>query len=381
MTDHDEYLELAAAGLDFELSEEERARLDLHLRGCTSCRQRTTLLAADARAIGGAVPFQLSASSYERIATRLRSSDRPSIGTLRLVLLATLLAIAAVGAAQVGARLVADLSRDDKSLSIERPLASTSPFVSDPSPTGRFAAGTIVDVVAGGLRVRSAPTVDNEKSAKFDALLDTGTKLRVVDGPVVADGYSWYEIEVVGSDERGWVSSGDHDGTPWIGDPRVVSTALTEQERGLMAVVRPDAAVGCEHRSGALPARSVAGIECRLRTATVARVGVYQYPTAADALATYIERMATEGVAPLAGDCAKGTEGDQSWGRPGEDAATSGRIGCFRDANGSANIRLTCGSIGIGALGREGGSAALWAWVWRTDKSGAGATPGICAAS
>jgi hypothetical protein len=108
---------------------------------------------------------------------------------------------------------------------------------------------------------------------------------------------------------------------------------------------------------------------------------VYEFANASDALATYVERMASEGVPSLAGDCANGPEGDASWGGPAADGTTSGRIGCFLDANGSANVRLTCGAIGVGALGREGASAALWTWIWRTDKNAAGSKPGICAST
>ena len=359
MTTHESYLELAAGALDFDLSDAERSVLDEHLRSCGSCRHRASRMATDIPASAGNQAFHLSEAGYHRINERLRSPGRSPLGTLRLVAIAVLIAIAALGAVQVGAQLIERLVSERNGLIVDAALPTTpisSPFAPpSASPVvGRFAAGSMVEVVAGGLRVRTAPTVDNATSAKFDPLLAAGAQLRVVDGPVFADDYEWYLVEVIGSPQRGWVSSADHDGTPWVADPNASSpepTALTDKERALVLALRPDARIRCEHRGEALPARAIAGIECRLRTSLVTSVRAYQYGKPADTLATYVERMASDGVARLGGDCSTSTSGDETWQSAHGGAGASGRIGCFLDANGSTNIRLTCGRVACGSSG------------------------------
>ena len=290
MTTHESYLELAAVALDFDLSEAERSVLDEHLHSCGSCRQRASRMATDIPAGVGNQALHLSEAGYQRINERLRSSDRSPLGTLRLVAIAVIIAIAALGAVQVGAQLIERLASERNGLVVDAALPTTP--ISSPSASpvvGRFQAGAMVEVVAGGLRVRTAPTVDDARSAKFEPLLAAGAQLRVVDGPVFADAYEWYLVEVLGSPQRGWVSSADHDGTPWVADPTMPSPrpiALTAEEQALMSALRPDARIRCEHRSGSLPARAIAGIECRLRTSLVTRVGAYRYAKPADALAT-----------------------------------------------------------------------------------------------
>ena len=377
---HDTYLELAAAALDFELSPRDRWALDAHLASCPDCRRHAGLLRADARAMSTLPALALPAPAFDRMEKRLRTSGGSPAGTLRLVVLAAVLAVAALGAVQVGAELVRRLEqqRDLSLITPDIPGPSASPAVG-PSPglPGAFATGTVVDVVVTGLRVRTLPTVDDATSAKFEPLLSTGAQLRILEGPVTADGYDWYRVEAIGSPQSGWVSAADHDGTPWIADPRLAPASglpLSGEQQALTQLIRPDAAVACEPRSGPYPARAIVAIECRLRTATVARVGVYAYPTPDDALLTYVERMASAGVRAIGGDCATGTQGDLPWGRDGG----RGRIGCFLDANGSANVRLTCGSFGIGVLGRQDRMAELWEWTWKPATAAAGAAPGLC---
>ena len=387
---HEPYLELAATAVDFALSDEERSALERHLASCGSCRHRSAMFGADAQAIGEQPPFQLSAAGFDRINLRLRSRDRASLGTLRLVAIAALLALIAVGAVQVGAQLIQNLERERT-----RPVVDTAlpvaPSTPSPSPSqsagpavapGGIAAGTVVDVVVTGLRVRTQPTVDNAISAKFDPLLGPGSRLRIVDGPVSADDYQWYLVEVLGSPLRGWVSSGDHDGTPWIADPSVASIgpgALTAEDRALMVTVRADAALSCEHRTAdTLPARATSGIRCRLRTDLVDHVSVYGYNNAADAMSTYLERMATSGVPPLKGDCATVTRGDQTWGVVGGTAASAGRIGCLLDPNEAPIIRMTCGAANVGIMGRPDGMPSLWRWVWGGQPGPDPEAPTIC---
>jgi hypothetical protein len=68
-----------------------------------------------------------------------------------------------------------------------------------------------------GLRVRSQPRISDD-SYKYEPLLPIGIALCVLDGPVSASGYAWYEVAPLTSRTlpRGWVASADRDGEPWI---------------------------------------------------------------------------------------------------------------------------------------------------------------------
>jgi len=70
------------------------------------------------------------------------------------------------------------------------------------------------------LRVRSQPNVGDE-SIKHEPLLESGTELHILDGPVAGSGYWWYEVSLTPGALRndvttGWIAAGDRDGTPWI---------------------------------------------------------------------------------------------------------------------------------------------------------------------
>ena len=81
----------------------------------------------------------------------------------------------------------------------------------------------MADVVTDGLRVRSQPRVSDD-SALLEPLLATGDRVFIVQGPVRADDYDWYEVvperpTIDDFEERvptGWVAAADHDGTPWL---------------------------------------------------------------------------------------------------------------------------------------------------------------------
>ena len=222
-TVHDEYLELAAASIDFELSETERAALAAHLAECISCRRRVMGLQADQLAVAQSPSFVLAPESVDQVRGRIHRSGSPARPPLRLLAVAAILALIAVAGFTVGAELLRrdrdrDLSVVPPTSPIESPTSSTGPNAS-PALKG-LAAGSIVDVVASGLRVRTLPTVDNSKSVKLDPLLGVGTQLQIIEGPVTADDYDWYLVQAIGLPHRGWVAAADHDGSPWIEDPR-----------------------------------------------------------------------------------------------------------------------------------------------------------------
>ena len=250
-TVHDEFLELAAASIDFELSETERAALAAHLADCIPCRRRVMGLEADQRAVTQLPSFALAPGSVDDVRGRIHRSGSPARPPLRLLAVAALLALLAVAAFTVGAEL---LRRDrDRDLSVVPPTGPIESPLSSPGPNASpalkgLAAGTVVDVVESGLRVRTLPTVDNSKSVKLDPLLAAGTQLQIIEGPVTADDYDWYLVQAIGLPHRGWVAAADHDGTPWVEDTALASSSAspnTEVEADLIAGLRSDAAVRC----------------------------------------------------------------------------------------------------------------------------------------
>jgi len=67
------------------------------------------------------------------------------------------------------------------------------------------------------MRVRSQPRVSDD-SYKEEPLLPLGTQLFVLDGPVSASGYAWYEVAPLTSRTlpSGWVASAGRDGESWL---------------------------------------------------------------------------------------------------------------------------------------------------------------------
>jgi hypothetical protein len=391
-TVHDEFLELAAAAMDFELSRDERAALDHHLAGCSACRQRVAGFAADQTAIARLPRFVLgpaAATAVRGRITRRGSTPRP---TVRLLALAAMLALLALSALAVGAQV----TRRDRDLTEVAPTIAPSPGV-PAMPAGILAVGSTVDVVVSGLRVRTEPTVDDSKSAKLEPLLSRGVQLQILEGPVNADDYDWYRVQAVGWPHRGWVAAADHDGVAWIED-RSASSAdpatFTAVEAALVSALRKDAASGCAPRRVKLPPRATAGVECRVNGAVVTRVGAYHFGDQRDAATTYLERLASYAVKAGTGDCPAGKSGDAAWMAGDRKAGPAtdriyvggtgpwvvGRTGCFLDENGTANVRLTCGTTYVGILGRDADLADLdrFALASASGPTKPGEPPGIC---
>ncbi|MFL5675555.1 MAG: hypothetical protein ACJ779_11145 [Chloroflexota bacterium] len=400
-TVHDEFLGLAAASIDFDLTPAEGAALATHLADCVPCRRQVKALEADQRAMAQLPTFALAPGSVDRMRGRIHRSDSPARPMLRLLAVAAILALLAMTAFTVGAEL---LRRErDRNLTDVPPTAPIESALASPGPDashvpGVLAAGSLVDVVVSGLRVRTLPTVDNSKSVKLDPLLGVGTQLQIIEGPVTADDYDWYLVQAIGLPHRGWVAAADHDGSPWVEDSALASSSpspFAAVEADLIGGLRRDAAVHCTPRRKDLPNRATAGVECRLNSDPVDRFGAYRFQDAGDAALTYLERLASNDVAPATGDCSAGTSGDSPW-MPGDgtagDAADRvtfggsdrwvvGRSGCFLDEDGTANVRLTCGPTYVGIVGRNEDLAALHAWAWRSEGGGrvpSGEPPGIC---
>ncbi len=131
------------------------------------------------------------------------------------------------------------------------PTASGSSSGPSPSqtstPEGEFARDTIVEAVVSDLNLRDAPGL----SGGILGSLPMGAPSVVIDGPVRADGFDWYEIHALGLSMGtgceepyltepfncpgwvGWAAAAGSDGRPWLVEddypcPSWPQTKLTE---------------------------------------------------------------------------------------------------------------------------------------------------------
>jgi hypothetical protein len=158
-------------------------------------------------------------------------------------------------------------------------------------------------------------------------------------------------------------------------------------EQDLVFGLRADAQLHCAARRSDLPPRAIAGVECQVGSDLVDRIGIYAFSSQADALLAYRARLESVGVALGSGDCRAGASGDMAW-TPGDVPYGDRpyRMGCYRDGNGRANIRLTCwggdrGGVYIGVFGANADIADLHAWAWSSDDESEGfvpSSPAIC---
>lgn len=148
MSIHEGFLELAAAAIDFDLDEYERAELDRHLAGCDACRETIAAYRDDAAAIASEAGPQLSpARSVAILADALLPPRSPS--PLRFVAIAVVVAVLGVGLGAVGMAYIQN-SQDPLVAVAPSPSASTAPLppsgptpgLTDPAPTPQPPAGT-----------------------------------------------------------------------------------------------------------------------------------------------------------------------------------------------------------------------------------------------
>ncbi len=144
-------------------------------------------------------------------------------GRLALVAAAALVLLALAAGVLVAARLILPPPQPTPRAIVAVPGPSASAALATPEPTEEptdqvrppataappaFAPDTIAVVTTAGdaLRVRSKPGVAAD-SKKLSPLLKQGSRMLVVDGPVTADGYDWYEVQA-DNDLFGWVAAG-----------------------------------------------------------------------------------------------------------------------------------------------------------------------------
>jgi hypothetical protein len=216
------------------------------------------------RRAGGTVPdWLLSATMHDVVTSRQSRRRQPGVrggaNGARVVLVAAVaLALLALGSVLAAGAL---LRRDDGPLdppavvvldNLASAAATIEPLEEDAATPSRAGAspaapatpaaslvaatpvptpdGDAPDPVAGalardqlarvtdagaGLRVRTRPSLG--ASYDQDAVLEPGTRVFVVDGPIRADGHEWYEVltEDVGLWQFGWVAAGDQ-GEAWL---------------------------------------------------------------------------------------------------------------------------------------------------------------------
>jgi hypothetical protein len=88
--------------------------------------------------------------------------------------------------------------------------------VSSPTPPVGIVDSVAVTTV-DELRVRSRPRIADD-SSKLEPLLPLGAQVFVLDGPVSASGYTWYEVAPLGSRTlpQGWVAAASRTGEAWL---------------------------------------------------------------------------------------------------------------------------------------------------------------------
>ena len=260
MTHDHEAIQLAVASLDFELTPAERTRMEAGLAACPEC----AAIAASHTGLQGLLQ-QLPVHDASPIVRQrvMRAALVPPRRSQWQVLLvaAALLGLLLAGAAVVGAFRNDPLDQltDVPSISppalgdvvSPEPSRSVDPSASPPDGGGSaFGAplphDSIAEVVSGRLRIRSQPRIADD-SIKYEPLLGVGARLMILDGPVEANDYDWYQVAAWDPKDReatfpaGWVARGDHDGTPWISAAAQVcptGTVTTSEVVGLAPAER-----------------------------------------------------------------------------------------------------------------------------------------------
>lgn len=232
---HEHELELAAAVLDFELTPAERARLDRAIAECSTCagaaaayRRQATLLQA--------LPV-VDASPVVRMRVERAAGLRPP---QRTAWTWALLAAALLGLVLTGVLVAGSSPRRNPIVEVEPTPVPTAPPSDAPSaapspdvialdpPSGglanvgpALARDSLALVVTDNLRLRSAPFV-GDLSVRHKRLLQPDDRLFIVDGPVIAQNYEWYQVKAWRPRQPsvswpvGWVARAGHDGEVWL---------------------------------------------------------------------------------------------------------------------------------------------------------------------
>ena len=163
-----------------------------------------------------------------------------------------LLAACAVGSIPTNAPSPSATAVAPLSPSAPTPLTSEAPTTL--ADMGQLAPESYARVVTDNLRVRSRPGVSDD-SKKLEPLLQDGVPLLVLDGPVPASGYDWYQVQPLFHEEWpeggypfGWVARAGKDGESWIESESHSCPPVPTDVSGLSALFAtapPYAAITC----------------------------------------------------------------------------------------------------------------------------------------
>jgi hypothetical protein len=276
---HEHELELAAAAIDFELTPAERRRLDAAIADCSICSRAAASYRRDATMMA-ALPV-VDASPTVRRQVERAAGLRPQRTSLNWVLLAAaMLGLLVTSALVVGA--ISQLRRNDLSQVEPSPAPTQTPAPSSAPPSvpvpdvialdppsgdlanvgPPLAHDSMALVVTDNLRIRSAPFV-GDLSTKYQRLLDDGDRLFVIDGPVIAQNYEWYQVKAWRprspsvSWPVGWVARAGHDGEVWFRSTTVGCPASPISVEDVVALAPADR-LAC-YRDTTLQIRAVVG--------------------------------------------------------------------------------------------------------------------------
>ena len=105
MSIHEGFLDLAAAAIDFDLDDYERAELERHLSGCNDCRRATAAFRDDAIAIASGARARLPTASSTQILADVLRPRKPSRAPRLIALVALVVVLVVV----LGAAVVASI--------------------------------------------------------------------------------------------------------------------------------------------------------------------------------------------------------------------------------------------------------------------------------
>jgi hypothetical protein len=128
---HRDYLELAAAAIDFPLGEHERGRLASHLADCPACRRRVEALHGDVRQLAELPRHIPTAATSQRLWGQIDRPRRRS-SPFTVLAFAAMLTLLAMAGIVVGAQL---LDREPEDLAVVPPSASPSMSAPPVSPS------------------------------------------------------------------------------------------------------------------------------------------------------------------------------------------------------------------------------------------------------
>lgn len=148
------------------------------------------------------------------------------------------------------------------------PGATATPGTSLEAAPSAKPSGVTIDSTAttsvDGLRVRSAPRVADD-SIMYEPVLPLGTPVYVLNGPVDASGYAWYEVIPLTSRTlpSGWVASAGRNGEPWI-EPGVFDCPPAPADFRALAALPPGVGLACFPRVPITVTARLIGCSCEV---------------------------------------------------------------------------------------------------------------------